>query len=244
MNKYKINKALETEHGVKNYIGKTFSSNDYGNFTVLGAYDRSKKCLNLRYVVEFENTGNQTVVYANRIRSGGVKDYWQPMGNGGILGNFSFEDEPSKNKYYGTWSNMLDRCINKSNVNYRPEGSISERWMIFSNFLDDVKEIVGCTEMKEYPNFKWDIDKDLLVYGNQMYSLETCCFIPNEMNIYISKYKHESKEYKFIGLQPSGSLKFRSQVHYYNGGRYCVPTSAGIYEVHEGYWNKKFEIIY
>lgn len=241
MIKYEINDELMERYD--GYTGATFDTIRYGELKVLGIYDKSEKCGNLRYVVEFIESGFQTVAYANRIRSGEIKDYTKSVCGVGSLEGFTFEDEPSKNKYYDRWSGMIQRCYDEDYKNYRPEGTVSDRWLKFINFLDDIEKIPGYLEMIEYPDLRWDIDKDLMIYGNQIYSLDTCCFIPDEINRYIAKYKHENKEYKFIGVEPSGTLKFRSAVCLYkqNRKRYCVPTSEDKYEVHEGYWDKKME---
>lgn len=50
----------------------------------------------------------------------------------------------SKTPTYNTWDNMVQRCTNPKNTNYRHYGgrgiSLCTRWRVFSNFLADMGE--------------------------------------------------------------------------------------------------------
>lgn len=80
---------------------------------------------------------------------------------------------------YKTWRSMLRRCYakNRSNIsdNYL-ECSVSDDFKVFSNFKN------WCVEQKGFGNIGWELDKDLIVKGNTVYSKETCCFLPREIN--------------------------------------------------------------
>ena len=39
------------------------------------------------------------------------------------------------------------------------------------------------------------LDKDILVKGNKIYSPETCCFVPNEINVLFTKKEKDRGEY-------------------------------------------------
>lgn len=86
--------------------------------------------------------------------------------------------------YYHRWSNILRRCYSKK-------------------FHESGPTYVGCTiceDWKSFSNFKvwmqqqdWegkDLDKDLLVSGNKIYSPETCVFI----DVYINRFLNLSKD--------------------------------------------------
>ena len=85
---------------------------------------------------------------------------------------------------YVTWKLMLERCYSikkNKNLTYR-DCSVCDEWLFFSNFkkwFDDPEN--GYIE-------GYQIDKDLLVENNRVYSPETCCFIPNLINSQIKKY--------------------------------------------------------
>lgn len=104
----------------------------------------------MRYVVEFIDTGFQTVSFGNRIRSGNVKDYLLPWVCGvGFIGDCSYEDEPSKNPLYKHWQGLFDRCYNKDCKQYRPNGSVDTHWHCFMNFVKDAEYMLGYDEMKK-----------------------------------------------------------------------------------------------
>lgn len=80
---------------------------------------------------------------------------------------------------YRVWAGMMDRCYNtqyrKSHLSY--EGcTIAEEWHDFQVFAEWFYN-------HKYSNKGYHIDKDLLVKGNRVYSPETCCFAPKEINI-------------------------------------------------------------
>ena len=82
---------------------------------------------------------------------------------------------------YHTWGQMLKRCYSKEFLDRQPTYrgcSVCEEWWSFSNFKKwfDENYIEG-----------YCLDKDILFKGNKIYSPETCCFVPNEINVLLCK---------------------------------------------------------
>lgn len=82
-------------------------------------------------------------------------------------------------KAYRAWISMLSRCYGKKELVHRPSYigcSVCDEWLLFSNFKRwyDENYIDG-----------FQLDKDLLVKGNKVYSPETCCFVPIEINCFL-----------------------------------------------------------
>ena len=80
---------------------------------------------------------------------------------------------------YRSWVSMLSRCYSKTALNHRPSYigcSVCDEWLVFSNF----KQWFDNNYVKGY-----HLDKDLLVKGNKVYSPETCCFVPKEINCFL-----------------------------------------------------------
>lgn len=79
---------------------------------------------------------------------------------------------------YLAWYNMIMRCYSED-VHLRQPAyigcSISSDWHDFQDFADWYDK--NCYSKKGY-----QLDKDLLVAGNKIYSPITCCFIPQELN--------------------------------------------------------------
>ena len=85
------------------------------------------------------------------------------------------------------------------------ERSYSEK---FKEKHPTYKDVTCCEEWLTFSNFKswmeqqdWegkDLDKDLLVYQNKIYSPETCCFLSHKINTFLTTSA------KIRGDQPIG----------------------------------------
>lgn len=155
------------------FLGKVFTSKNYGDFKVV-EYLGSK---NIKIV--FLNTGYQTTVAAETIRKGSVKDRLAPSVCGvGVVGEEVHSDKDGKPEYpYVVWRGMIQRCYSEGTQARKPT-------------------YIGCTVDKPfhyYPTFKawfleqpyydtFELDKDLLVEGNTVYSPTTCTMLPAEIN--------------------------------------------------------------
>lgn len=118
-------------------------------------------------------------VYKNKVQSVGVNDTY------GL----------SNTKVHKLWLGMLERCYSKSRQVKTPTYigcSVCDEWLLFSNFKRwfDEHYVEG-----------WHLDKDILVKGNKVYSPETCCFVPQEINGLLSKRQ------RFRGNYPIGVRK-------------------------------------
>ena len=123
---------------------------------------------------------------------------------------------------YLTWREMVGRChsprIQRRNPTYRGCEICSE-WQYFSNFLKwyNANYIVG-----------YQLDKDLLVKGNKIYSPETCCFIPQEINKIFTK-TNSKRGVLPIGVKAMGKryqarlLRYDKSIHI---GTYDTPEEA------------------
>ena len=83
--------------------------------------------------------------------------------------------------FYSKWVSMLERCFSKSYQEKRPiyKGcSVCEEWLTFSNFK-------SWMEQQDWEGKQ--LDKDLLVYNNKVYSPETCVFIAHSINLFLLK---------------------------------------------------------
>ena len=54
---------------------------------------------------------------------------------------------------------------------------VADEWLDFTTFKNDIREMVG------FNRDGWHLDKDILKKGNNVYSKETCCFVPKEINV-------------------------------------------------------------
>jgi len=85
------------------------------------------------------------------------------------------------NKAYTTWKSMLQRCydpkVHKTHFKYWGV-TVCEQWHNYQNFAKWF-----------YANYieGFQLDKDILVKGNTVYSPDTCCFVPSEINMLVVK---------------------------------------------------------
>lgn len=95
------------------------------------------------------------------------------------IGYFGYGKYRYKGKYkscYDKWRKMIGRCYDEytqiKNPTYK-DCSVHPDWHNFQNFAKwyDENYIDG-----------FELDKDILVKGNKIYSSETCCFVPQEIN--------------------------------------------------------------
>ena len=115
----------------------------------------------------------------------------------------------AKTKEYSLWRSIIRRCYSENYHNRNPTYAgctCCESWLYLSNFLSDIERI------QNYGKDGWVLDKDLLIRGNKHYSVNTCCFLPEEVNLAMTKSE------KARGDNPIGVYfcktkgKFNSQV--------------------------------
>ncbi len=98
------------------------------------------------------------------------------------VGNVNVDGKPIRE--YKLWQNMLQRCFDEKYKQNQPtyEGvTCSKDWLSMTKFIEDV------SQMKGYGLKGWELDKDILQKGNKLYSKDTCCFVPLEVNILLTK---------------------------------------------------------
>lgn len=107
--------------------------------------------------------------------------------------------------FYTTWVNMLKRCYNQSYKKNFPsynECSVLPEWHYFTNFR---------VWMAEQGWQDKSLDKDLLFPRNKLYSPDTCIFISNKVNTFITESNAARGEWP-IGVDFKKYLKrFRAQ---------------------------------
>ena len=78
-----------------------------------------------------------------------------------------------------------------------------------TTFIEDV------SKMKGFGLSDWCLDKDILQKGNKLYSKETCCFVPAEVNLLLTKSDKSRGEWP-IGVyfnKPSNKFMARLRIN-------------------------------
>jgi hypothetical protein len=178
----------------KTYEGRIFNSNNFGDFKVLkynGTFD---------LLIEFLTTGYKCSVSLNNIKTGRVKDPTFPHVFGvACIGDGPYKSRPGDNqpqfKSYKVWKEIINRCYSSkcsSYPNYGGRGvKVCDGWLNYQNFAKWWED-----------NYVDDfvIDKDLIDKGSLIYSPETCCFIPVEINSALTNRRNHRGQYP-IGVR-------------------------------------------
>ena len=165
-------------------IGKVFNS-DTGMYTVIKEEKIPRKDNDQfhykRFTVKFHNTGyeksNNTSI---SVKKGLIKDRYAPTVCGvGCIGDVL--NDPDYKLVYQTWCKIIDRCYNQQNDHFNNYGGkgvfVDNRWLIFSNFFQDVKKIEGWLLKKTFPN-EYTLDKDYNC--SNKYGPDTCIWVSKE----------------------------------------------------------------
>ncbi len=164
----------------KDCVGKICKSKLSGDFKIL------KYNNNENVEIQFLKTDYETTVQSINIKSGSIKDPYSPSVYGvGILGTkYQAKINGVQAKEYMLWTHMLQRCYSDTLKKKYPtyEGcEASENFKYYEYFYEWCHSQIG------FGNEGWHLDKDLLVKGNKVYSEDSCIFLPNEINLLLTK---------------------------------------------------------
>lgn len=131
-------------------------------------------------------------------------------------------------KIYDKWKGMLRRCYcadsHKTNSSY-VDVVVCEDWHNFQNFADwfDKQTFSESVDENGKP---FQLDKDILFKGNKIYSPETCCLVPQEINNLLTSSK------KVRGVYPLG-VRYDGKNKQYIAGTKGAVGYLGLYKTAE-----------
>ena len=200
----------------KDCVGKVCKSLNSGDFKVL-KYNDVKDV-----EVQFLKTGYEMVAQLGNIRKGKVKDPYSPSVFGvGITGT---KYQPTINgvntKEYKLWVRMLERLYGATYQKKQPTYigcEVSENFKSYEYFYEWCHKQIGFgVEGNGNP---FQLDKDLLVKGNKVYSESTCVFIPAEVNTLLTKRTASRGEYLIGVYWHKKGKAFKAQISKNKGKR-------------------------
>ena len=155
----------------------------------------------LMKIVEYINANNITIEFQDKFKShvhviwkdfkdGNIKNPYYPSVFGiGATGNkydVCYIDENGKKKNtkeYQTWLSMLHRCFDKKeklrNPTYK-DVTCCDEWLYYESFYEWLHSQENFDKWKVLD--KSALDKDIIIKGNKIYSPETCCLVPVNVN--------------------------------------------------------------
>ena len=193
----------------KDCVGKVCKSKSSGDFKILKYNDSAN------VEIQFLNTGFEATVELVQVKRGNVKDPHVPSVYGvGVIGTkYPSKVNGRNTKEYDLWYSMLRRCYSdkyqKKQPTYKGCG-VSDNFKSYEYFYDWCHKQIGFDNDGNGNPFQ--LDKDLLITGNKVYSETTCVFLPQEINQVLTKSTASRGEY-LIGVYWSKTHKaFAAQV--------------------------------
>lgn len=151
-----------------------------------------QNCGELAFIVEYVNTRDITIqfkttgelvktTYSSFVK-GEIKSHFTPTVYGvGITGLQPTRDENGKKiNSYVCWKKMLQRCYSAKYQEKQPTYigcCVSDDWLYYPNFKNWYDK-----NYYEINNKTSQLDKDILIKNNKVYSPDTCVFVPQFIN--------------------------------------------------------------
>lgn len=168
-----------------NRVGEKWTTNEGYEVEII-EYFNNTDC-----TIKFEKGHILKGIWYKHLKSGTIKNPNHPsvfgIGYKGE-GNYLLSFKGKNTLCYTLWNNLLRRCYSEKSFIKHPSYigcSVHPDWHNFQVFAEWF-----------YENYKedFDLDKDILVKGNKIYSPETCCFVPQEINILFTNCKSSRGE--------------------------------------------------
>ena len=157
----------------KHYVGEK-NTNNFGSEMIISKYVNSKD------IDVFFPAYNWTAknVYCTSFTKGKLRCPYEPrLCNVGYLGEGKYT---THHPAYKTWVYMIRRCYDTKSSYNRPtyeNCSVCNEWHNFQNFAEWYEN-----NYYEIDNDKMQLDKDILIKNNNIYSSDTCCFVNHTIN--------------------------------------------------------------
>ena len=188
-----------------------------------------QNCGELAFIVEYVNSMDITIqfkttgelvktTYGAFVR-GEVKSHFTPTVYGvGITGLEPIRDEDGeKLDSYICWFSMLNRCYSAKYQKRQPTYigcSVSDDWLYYPNFKKWYEE-----NYYEVENKTAQLDKDIIIKGNKIYSEDTCVFVPKFINTLFVKSQKTRGELPIGVSYHKARKKYQAQLSMYKDGK-------------------------
>ncbi len=184
-----------------NRIGEKFPTK-YGGMVEIIEYFNSTNC-----TLKAEDGSILKNKQYSKVKNGDVGNSNRPS----VLGMGYIGDcKVTNTRIMRIWKGMFERSYSekwhKKFPTYK-DCSVAPLWLSLENFAKWYEENFK-SHMQE-----WELDKDILIKGNKIYSPETCCFVPKEINYLFTKSNSIRGDLP-IGVRKVGA-KFQARVSMY-----------------------------
>lgn len=137
--------------------------------------------------------------------------------------------------FYVVWLSMMSRCYSEAYKTRKPNYDgcyVAPEWLYFMTFRSWMLQ-------QDWENKH--LDKDLLVKGNKVYSAETCVFVTQKVNSFITESTASRGEFP-IGVSYNKRLnKFQAYCRTPGGKRKHLGFFSSSQEAHQAWLSYKLE---
>ena len=169
--------------------------------------------------VQFKTTGELVKTTYNNFVKGEVKSHFTPSVFGvGIKGLESILDENDEIlDSYNCWRDMLRRCYSAKFQEKHPtyiNCRVCEEWLFYPNFKNWYDK-----NYYKINNKTSQLDKDILIKGNKVYSPDTCIFVPSFINTLFTKSQKTRGELPIGVYFNKRDKKYQASLRVFKDGR-------------------------
>ena len=156
-------------------VGSLVKTNNFG-YLLITRYVSSREVYS-----KFIDTGYEVKTTMQKLLKGNINDRLKPTVFGvGVIGECLTVDScGNRLKEYQVWKGMLERCYSD---NFQAKKPTYKGCIVSENFVCYPYFKKWCNKQIGFDQVGWHLDKDILSKGNKVYSEDTCCFVPQEIN--------------------------------------------------------------
>lgn len=155
-------------------------------------------------IIEYINANHMTIQFLDEYKHIIHNVRWSHFTNGEIKNPYAKtvyqigikgDKYSSKTYEYKAWQHLMERCYDdkwKNKYKYYLNTSICNEWLLYENFYEWLH---SQPNFDKWLNNRWALDKDILIKGNTVYSPETCCLVPPNVNSLFTKSNSIRGEY-------------------------------------------------
>lgn len=191
-----IKKAVNIfHHAFKDRRGEKYTTNEGYEIEIIEYFGA------LNCTIKFNNGLVIRNIIYDSIKTGNVKNpYHKSVYDIGCIGEglYTSKVDGKTTNYYSVWCGLIKRGYSKNFKLKHPtykDVTVCDEWYNFQNFAKWFEENYNPEIMEG-----WHLDKDILTKGNKVYSPETCCFVPQEINKIFTKTNAKRGDYP-IGVR-------------------------------------------
>lgn len=164
------------------YIGEMSTNTEGYPAEIVGFVSASPSIFKVRFKDKFQAEVN---IGAGNFKDGHFANpYHRSVAGVGYfgIGKFIAKLNGKHTTEYVDWNSMLKRCYisAESKLSYKDK-DVCEEWHNFQHFAE------WATKQINFGKEGWDLEKDLLVKNNKVYSPDTCVYLPREINSFVKR---------------------------------------------------------